>query len=331
MDASEADQSPRAIADRYRLFAAIEARSVSSLYERWALNVAADQRILELLATLPRSKSQPNLVFAAARWAGCSLDGDFCDWLIASWGVTRMVILERSTQTNEAARCAVLLPTLAEIEGPLALLEVGTSAGLCLFPDRYSYEYSTRTGMVRVDPDDGPSAVVLPCRVSGDVELPAGMPRVVWRGGIDINPLDPSDSDQVDWLETLIWPGQEERIPRLRAAAAIAAANPAIIVIGDLVESLSSFAALAPPEATLVVFHSAVLNYLPPARRVDFVEAVRALDAVWLSNEGARVFPDIQSRLPPNVGQDGSFILARDGVPIALAGPHGQSIEGLQR
>ena len=48
------------------------------------------------------------------------------------------VMLERRTQTNEPARCALLLPLLAALPQPLALLEVGASAGLCLLPDRYA-------------------------------------------------------------------------------------------------------------------------------------------------------------------------------------------------
>ena len=50
-------------------------------------------------------------------------------------------MLERRTQTNEPARCALMLPLLAALPQPLALLEVGASAGLCLLPDRYGYDY----------------------------------------------------------------------------------------------------------------------------------------------------------------------------------------------
>jgi hypothetical protein len=43
-------------------------------------------------------------------------------------------MLARRTQTNEAARCATLLPTLAALPQPLALIEVGASAGLEWLP-----------------------------------------------------------------------------------------------------------------------------------------------------------------------------------------------------
>ena len=52
----------------------------------------------------------------------------------------RAVMLARSTQTNEHGRCAALLPVLAGLPEPLALLEVGASAGLCLLPDFYAYD-----------------------------------------------------------------------------------------------------------------------------------------------------------------------------------------------
>jgi hypothetical protein len=53
--------------------------------------------------------------------------------------------MKRRTQTNEPARCATLLPLLALLPQPLALLEIGASAGLCLLPDLYSYKYTDST------------------------------------------------------------------------------------------------------------------------------------------------------------------------------------------
>ena len=73
----------------------------------------------------------------------------------------RGVMLARRTQTNEAGRCAALLPVLARLPQPLALLEVGAAAGLCLLPDRYGYDYGER----RL-PAPSPDAPVFPCRAS---------------------------------------------------------------------------------------------------------------------------------------------------------------------
>ncbi|MBV8998283.1 MAG: DUF2332 family protein [Solirubrobacterales bacterium] len=51
------------------------------------------------------------------------------------------VMASRRTQTNEPARCATLLPVLARLPQPLALVEVGAAAGLCLLPDYYAYDF----------------------------------------------------------------------------------------------------------------------------------------------------------------------------------------------
>ena len=103
----------------------------------------------------------------------------------------------RATQTNEAGRCAVLLPVLAALPQPLALLEVGASAGLCLYPDRYAYRYG--------DQVLGAGEPVLDCAATG-VAPPPARPEVVWRAGLDLNPLDVTDPADVAWLDALIWP-----------------------------------------------------------------------------------------------------------------------------
>ena len=99
------------------------------------------------------------------------------------------------------------------------------------------------------------------------VPIPRTVPRVVWRRGIDLHPLDVRDDEAVRWLECRIWPDQPERLARLKAAVAVAWQDPPTIVAGDRVETVTEVAASAPPEATLVVFHSAVLSYPTPERR----------------------------------------------------------------
>ena len=86
----------------------------------------------------------------------------------------------------------------------------------------------------------------------------------------------------------------------------------------------------APPQATLVVFHSAVLVYLTLTERQQFVDQVSALDCVWLSNEGLQVLPAVTARMPHRSRQqDGAFVLAVDGNPVAGTGPHGQYLQTL--
>ncbi len=147
----------------------------------------------------------------------------------------------RRTQTNEPARCATLLPAMALLPEPLALLEVGASAGLTLLVDRYSYDYAGH----RVTGTD-PQAPVLRCEPRGPVPLPRRVPTVSWRAGLDLNPLDVTDSADVHWLACLLWPGEGEREAGLTAAVEVARRDPPTVHRGNLLEDLGALAASAP-------------------------------------------------------------------------------------
>ena len=315
-----------ALRQRYLDFAENEAKGVSPLYEALARGVAQSDALLRFLAPLPRPKQQPNLLFAAVRHLyGTPGDTRHLEELVERHPEPiRALILARSTQTNEPGRCATLLPALAGLPQPLALLEVGASAGLCLLPDLYAYDY----GRVRLAPEgaDGERAPVFPCRANDATPLPDRLPRIAWRAGLDLNPLDVRDAEEAAWLETLVWPGQEARAERLRAAMDVARHHPPRVVQGDLLRDLPALAATAPADATLVVFHTAVLAYVAPADRERFLDTVRALDAVWISNEGPAVFPRISAKVHPRPPVNRA-VLAIDGEPVALTGFHGQSID----
>lgn len=314
--------SPASTAERYRAFAEIEAPGLSAIFEEWALGVANDPDLIRLIDELPSPKRQPILVFAAARAAGAPLGGYSIvrAWLLDNWSAVRAIAEVRSTQTNEPARCAVLLPILAALPGPLALLEVGASAGLCLLPDRYSYRY----GDTHLDPDDGVSSVILQPRIAGAVPVPERMPEIVWRAGIDLNPLNVFDEADATWLETLVWPEHTERLARLRASLDIARSDPPRVIRGDAIDSLQAVAAEAPAGATLVVFHSAVLAYFAPDDRTRFVEKVTGLPGHWISCEGQKILPTTA----PNDGVDPAlFAVNLDGTTLAYAGGHGQSLQ----
>jgi len=307
-------------ADCYRDFADREARDVSPLYEEFALGVARDADVLAFLDALPEAKRQPNLLFGAVKYlTGVMPDyGAFRAFVVGHQDDLRDLMSVRSTQTNEPGRCAVLLPLLAALTQPIALLEVGASAGLCLLPDRYGYDY----GGHRIGPADSP--VTFPCEPRGSVPVPKAVPKVAWRLGVDLHPLDVTDSDTGRWLTALVWAGDEEREDRLRAAIDVASMNPPSVVSGDLLTATTRLAASAPSAATLVVFHSAVMPYLSPEDRTRSIEIVSQLPAVWISFEGLGVLPEIGARLGVSERDDRAFVLARDGQPMALASPHGR-------
>jgi hypothetical protein len=316
-------------AENYRAFAR-EARGRSPRYVRLATEVADDPEILTFLSGLPKPKRQPNLLFAAA----CYLLGEAANLadlrMLASERRDELAatILARRTQTNEPARCATLLPALALLPGPLALLEVGASAGLTLLVDRYSYQYGGRGHRVTgVDPH----APVLSCEARGPVPLPARVPEVVWRAGLDLNPLDVGDDDDVRWLECLVWPGETGRRKRLAAAIEAARRDPPPLYRGDLLTDIAAVAGKAPADAMLVIYHSAVLGYLTEPQRRQFAELVRTLNAVWISNEAPGVLPGTAS--PDIAGLSPGrecFVLVKNGTQvIARTDGHGTWLEWL--
>lgn len=310
-------------AARYRSMAERQTRGISPSYERICLGVAEDADVIAQLDTLPAPKRQPNLLLAAVRFLGGPVDsyGGFRAFVLGCWDELAATMLRRRTQTNEPRRCATLLPVLAALPQPIALLEVGASAGLCLYVDRYAFCYSG-------GPVIGSSSVVFDCRASGPVPLPATLPNIAWRAGLDLNPLDVRDDEDVRWLESLVWPEQGDRFELLRGAVAIAREDPVPVTRGDLLTDLGPLAAAAPEAVTLVVFHSAVLAYLDTGQRATFRRELGELAArrptVWLSNEGPGVVVDL-----PAAEGSVPFVLARDGVPLATASPHGEWLDWL--
>jgi hypothetical protein len=294
-----------------------------------ARGVAGDDWALEFLSPLPYAKQQPNLLFAAVRSICGMPDGwqEFRHLLAERPDAIRETMLTHRTQTNEPARCAVLLPLLALLPQPLALLEVGASAGLCLLPDRFAYRFNG----VDLDPvsQSGPPPPRFSCATDPQTPIPKSPIQVAWRTGLDLSPVNLRDNDQVAWLETLVWPGEENRLELLRQAIEIARSDPPSVVRGDLRTDLPALASQAPKDATLVVFHSAVLAYIQsPWEREEFARAVARIGAIWIANESPKVIPGLADA-GCQLAHPGEFLVAMDGIPIAASDPHGKTLRWL--
>lgn len=232
---------------------------------------------LELAAWYPTTSPSPRMSDAFPAFA--RLCGDRADEI-------RSIVATESVQTNEVGRCAFLLPALGLVEaetGPLALVDIGTSAGLNLQLDRFEYHYSPdgRVG--------GPSPVVLECGTRGEIPIPSRLPEIASRIGVDRSPVDITDPDRARWLLACVWPDQADRFRRLAASIEIAAANPVALRRGDAVEAIHTTVRVEAELAHPVVINSWVLNYLPEQRRRDYVAELDAagqtLDLTWIAAE----------------------------------------------
>lgn len=180
-------------------------------------------------------------------------------------------------QTNEVARASLLYAGLAVIAAetrlPIALHEIGASAGLNLNLDRFGYRYGAA---MRGDPT---SAVQLEPRWHG-VPPPDAAVRIARRLGNDIAPLDATLAKDRERLVAYTWPDQAERIARLEAALAIAAAHPPPIEPGDAADFVARHFS-APPCAgeVRVLAHSIALQYVPAAARARIAARLAAAGA----------------------------------------------------
>ncbi|MGH3441823.1 MAG: DUF2332 family protein [Nitriliruptorales bacterium] len=179
-------------------------------------------------------------------------------------------------QTNEVARCLCLLPglLLAGAYGlPLALVELGCSAGLNLRFDRYRYRY---LGGPNWGPAGGPR---LEAAAEGKVPSVLTPPSldISERRGVDLRPIDPTTPEGARLLTAFVWPDEHDRVRRLREALSVAAATPVTLEKEDL--GAWAAANLRPVEGRVtVVFHSLVTYLLNDATRRRLAEAVdRAL------------------------------------------------------
>src|SRR5712691_6979593 len=224
-----ADAPLEALAQRFVRFADQECGDYAPLYDRLARGIACDPELLTLAAHARSGQQAPLLLLAAVhslvlggtnhalgafypsvmpRAAVPAEDPlpafrtfcrDYRDALLA-------LVSTGLVQTNEPRRCTVLLPaftTVARLAGgrPLALIEVGASAGLNLLFDRYGYDYGA--GRFVGDPA---APVRFTCALRGTVvpPLPAGLPPVAARVGIDLHPIRANDPQATRWLRALI-------------------------------------------------------------------------------------------------------------------------------
>lgn len=349
-----------AVADHFRRFADHQCGD-AGLYRTLALGIAGDRALLELAAHCRPGQPPPNLLLGAvhhlllrgarhglAAYYPTIVDRPrdpagalpvFADFCREHRAAILPILAERIVQTNEPGRGAILLPALRELRSPqpLALVEVGASAGLLLHLDRYRYEYSD--GTADGDPD---SPVTVRCDRLDDRKLPAAPIAIARRIGIDLRPPD-LGGDDADWLRALVWPDHPERLARLTAALATARANPADVRAGDALALLPGILAELPAAVAPVVYHCFVVYQFSEEGRARLYRIIadasgrdgreREVHALWLEGFGAPAEPSAEAAAAgaSAVAIRRRFVggrLAEERV-VARFHPHGRGLQWL--
>ncbi|HEX2771890.1 MAG TPA: DUF2332 domain-containing protein [Micromonosporaceae bacterium] len=358
----------------FRHFAQYEFRGHSPLYERLSEFVADHAELAAPLQAAPPKQRRAILYFAAVQYllrttahghplsayfpvfggtrpADDALAGVLTDLATTYRAELADMCATRTTQTNEARRTALLRPGFGRVAataggGRLALVELGTSAGLLLAPDRYACRYVRADGRDRTYGPNGAAALLtMTCEVRGKGwPDPAGEPlAVAARVGVDLAPIEPTDPAGTDWLRSCIWPEHTDRLARLDAALAEVAAVRPRLVAGDMVDTLPDVLATVDEDTLPCVFASNALTYLGRDGRRKLVEVLTELgrnrDLALVLNEassaGAELFV---GRRPAEAGPRGVLAVGlltvvtwqggRGAVEVlARTGPHGQWLE----
>ncbi len=200
--------------------------------------------------------------------------------------------LDNPPQTNEVARSAMLLPGFLEVARrtslPMSLTEIGASAGLNLFFDRFQYAFgSTEWG-------DRRAAVRLAPELRGPVPELKGSIYVVDRSACDLMPIDIRDEDGRRRLRSYVWADQFERLDRLDSAIGTALSQPFAMVRDDAAAFVYRRLADRKAGQVAVLFHSIMWQYLPEHSRAA-IEDIVAEEGVRTSS----VFPIARVALEP--------------------------------
>ncbi|SDO05927.1 DUF2332 domain-containing protein [Halobacillus aidingensis] len=289
------------IADLFKDFATNECEGSSELYKQLSLHIAEDEKILQLCRHTRESQPVPNLLFGAVHYL--LLKGNhheletFYPSLTKSPDLTQnpfpffqsfckenreaiITILEtKRVQTNEVRRCAYLYPVFCTIheqtKKPLSLIEIGTSAGLQLLWDKYSYSYGDHE--IYGNPS---SLVQLHSKVRRGTLSPEVMkspPPVEKRIGVDLHVSDLTKEEDVQWLKALIWPEHEERRRNFETAVRQFRTSPPTMMEGDGVALLPRVAEDIPHNSTLCIYHTHVANQMPENVKEDLLQKVEEI------------------------------------------------------
>ena len=344
-------------ADYFRFFANESLRGGSPLYEKLSLGIADDVAVQRLAATRKKGQPAANLMLGAVHYLLLSgVKHDLGDYY-PSLGGTRPaddeafklfrafcqshetdvvdIIAKRVTNTNEVGRSSLLAPAFQIVSSlanaPLALIEIGSSAGLNLNFDRYGYRYVDESGATRLERWSD-SGLVLECTLesSDTPQLAESPPPVGSRLGLELQPIDITREDERLWLKALVWPERTDRFARLDGALKIAAVHPPTVKGGDATLNLAEALASVSVNQVRCVYHT-VMFY-----QMSQDQAGRVHNALLSASHAGPIFRvsvegEVSERNPKETHNPLKILRYHNGQlagrTLAVCDPHGTSME----
>lgn len=155
------------ISKRFVDFSKRECSGISPLYAALAMEVSSDKEMLVFCQYARAGQPIPNLFFGAVHYLllkginhplgkfypsvvnqpANAMDAYpvFKEFCLSYKNEIEYLLKKKYVQTNEVKRCSYLYPVFSYIyentNQPLALIEIGTSAGFQLLWDHYAYSY----------------------------------------------------------------------------------------------------------------------------------------------------------------------------------------------
>ena len=292
------------MASRFETFAQEEAgaagmAAMSPTYQELSMAVASDTRLLEIARECQVGQPIPNLFLASVKRLIYASSGEelakhyiragqgeppsdglaeaFTRFCLENEERLLELVRTRRVQVNAEGRCGYLMPAFglasADAGGmPLALVDVGSSAGIHLLWDKFRYIYSDGS---EFGPED--SDVKIYCETMTPLpDIPSELPEVRFRIGLDMSPIDMVAEEEFLWIMALIWPEHMDRAQTMWEALLVWMADPPPVKRGNALDTLPEVLEEAPGDAALCVFHCHVLNQFSVDDRAAFYEILRA-------------------------------------------------------
>jgi hypothetical protein len=288
------------LSQRFKNFSVRECIGSSRLYADLALHIAEDTELLELSSNSREGQPVPNMLFAAVHYlllSGSdhelkeyypsisskprSIPGvfapfrDFCR-LYRDENIS--LLKSKLVQTNEVRRCAYLYPIFCYIYKkamkPLSLIELGTSAGLQLLWDQYSYSYGSNEEYGNLGSNLHLSTEL---RKGKSPALLKNSPPIASKIGVDLHVNDLSNNEDYLWLKALIWPEHRERLEIFEKAVQLYNQNPVKLVEGDGVALLADVTQHISTDSILCIFHTHVANQMTAVVKQRLMDNIKSI------------------------------------------------------